>query len=82
MEPEQWQDLALHALARTAPISRLAAEHEVSRKFIHRQRNRAAHALHEAFCEEEARADEVLFYLPVTKDWLDPLILGLTLNLW
>ena len=79
MGPEQRQDLALHALAGTAPISRLAAEHEVSRKFIYRQRTRANEALHDAFFEEEARADEVLFHLPVTKDWLDQLILGLTL---
>ena len=79
MRPEQRQDLALHALAGTTPISRLAAEHDVSRKFIYQQRTRAADALHDAFFEEEARADEVLFHLPVTKAWLDQLILGLTL---
>jgi hypothetical protein len=79
MRPEQRQDLALHALAGTAPISRLATEHDVSRKFIYRQRARATDALHDAFFEEEARADEVLFHLPVTKAWLDQLILGLTL---
>lgn len=41
MGPDQRQELGLHALAGTAPISRLAAEHEVSRKFIYRQRTRA-----------------------------------------
>jgi hypothetical protein len=35
--PEQRGDVALHALAGTTPISRLAAEHEVSRKFVYRQ---------------------------------------------
>ena len=79
MRPEQRQDLALQALAGTTPISRLAAEHDVSRKFIYRQRARATDALHDAFFEEEAPADEVLFHLPVTKAWLDQLILGLTL---
>lgn len=79
MGPEQRQDLALHALGGTTPISRLAAEHDVSRKFIYRQRARATDALHDAFFEEEAHADEVLFQLPVTKAWLDQLILGLTL---
>ena len=79
MRPEQRQDLALQALAGTAPISRLATEHDVSRKFIYRQRARATDALHNAFFEEESRADEVLFHLPVTKAWLDQLILGLTL---
>jgi len=77
MRPEQRQDLALHALAGTAPISRLAAEHDVSRKFIYRQQARATDALHDAFFEEKSRADEVLFHLPVTKAWLDQLILGL-----
>jgi hypothetical protein len=77
--PEQRRDLALHALAGTTPTGRLAAEHEVSRKFVYRQRARANDAVHEAFFEEEARADEVLFHLPVTKDWLDQWILGLTL---
>jgi hypothetical protein len=80
MGPQQRQDLGLHALAGTAPISRLAAEHEVSRKFVCRQRNQASDALHEAFFAQETRADRVLFYLPVTKDWLEQLILGLTLT--
>jgi hypothetical protein len=80
MGPDQRQELGLHALAGTMPISRLAAEHEVSRKFIYRQRTRANEALQDAFCEEESPADQVLFYLPVTKDWLEQLILGLTLT--
>jgi hypothetical protein len=79
MGPGQRQNLALHALAGTVPISRLAAEHEVSRKFIYRQQAQANEALHDAFFEVETRADKVLFHLPVTKDWLDQLILGLTL---
>jgi hypothetical protein len=37
MGPGQRQDLALHALAGTETISRLAAQHEVSRKFIYQQ---------------------------------------------
>ena len=79
MGPGQRQDMALHALARTETISRLAAEHEVSRKFIYEQRARASGALHEAFFKEEADAERVLFHLPVTKAWLEQAILGLTL---
>jgi hypothetical protein len=79
MEPKQRQELALQALAGTEPISRLAAEHEVSRKFVYQQRARAGDALHEAFSEEEADPERVLFYLPVTKAWLEQAILGLTL---
>jgi hypothetical protein len=79
MEPEQRQKVALHALTGTETISRLAAQHEVSRKFVSQQCARASDALHEAFLEEEADTDRVLFYLPVTKAWLEQAILGLTL---
>ena len=79
MGPDQRQVLGFQALAGSVPISRLAAEHDVSRKFIYRQRNLANAALHDAFFEEEPRADRVLFHLPVTKDWLEQFILGLTL---
>ena len=37
MEPAQRRDMALHALAGTETISRLAAQHEVSRKFVYQQ---------------------------------------------
>ncbi len=79
MGPGQRQNLALHALAGTETISRLAAQHEVSRKFIYQQRVRAHEALQDAFFGEEADADRVLFHLPVTKAWLEQVILGLTL---
>jgi hypothetical protein len=79
MGPSQRQNLALHALAGTSPISQLAAEREVSRKFIYRQRDRAHEALHEVFFAEETHAPEVLFHLPVTKAWIEQFILGLTL---
>jgi hypothetical protein len=79
MGPGQRQDLALNALAGTETISRLAAQHEVSRKFIYQQVGSAKQALEEAFAAEEPDADRVLFYLPITKQWLDQAILGLTL---
>jgi hypothetical protein len=77
--PRQRQDLALHALAGTEPISRLAAQHEVSRKFISQQVGSAQAALQQAFAPEPDAAERVLFHLPVTKAWLEQAILGLTL---
>jgi hypothetical protein len=77
--PTQRQDLALHALAGTETISRLAAQHEVSRKFIYQQVGSAKEALQKAFAPERDETAGVLFYLPVTKQWLDQAILGLTL---
>jgi len=62
----------------TEPISRLAAQHQVSRKFLYQQGHKANEALDATF---SAATDEreVLFYLPITKTWLFQLILGLIL---
>jgi hypothetical protein len=55
MGPWQRQVLALHAPAGTTPISRLAAEYEVSQKFIYRQRTRAT----DPTCTGQANALDV-----------------------
>jgi hypothetical protein len=72
------KDLAILALAGTATISDLAARHGVSRKFVHRQADKASVALHEVFASATPD-DEVLLTLPVTRTWLRQLTLGLTL---
>jgi hypothetical protein len=77
--PGPRRELAVHALARTQPITQLARDHQVSRKFVYQQTATARQALHEAFAADEARPDDVLFYLPVTKAWLRQLVLGLIL---
>ncbi len=79
MEPRQRQDLALQALAGAESIRGLATEHAVSRKFIYQQVDTAKEALQEAFAPEQDDATKVLFYLPVTKQWLEQAFLGLTL---
>ena len=65
-------------LARTEPISHLAAKHKVSRKFVYQQGNKAQQALDDSFAPSPAD-DEVLFHLPVSKSWLYQSILGLLL---
>ena len=50
----------------------------VSRKFVHRQATIARQALDDAF-PPPATDDAVLFHLPVTKQWLQQLTLGLVL---
>jgi hypothetical protein len=79
MRPRQRQDLAVQALARKETICGLAAQHAVSRKFVYQQVDTAKEALQEAFAAQQDDATKVLFYLPVTKQWLDQAILGLTL---
>lgn len=76
--PDQRLRLGVQALAGQQPISRLADDAHVSRKFVYQQADRAQAVLDEAFTPKP-RDDRVLFHLPVTKDWLRQLTLGLTL---
>ena len=78
LDPQQRQGLAVQALAGTEPIARLAAEHDVSRKFVYQQAGKASQALQEAFAPAAAE-DQVLFYVPVTKRWLRRFVLALLL---
>jgi hypothetical protein len=72
------QKLAIEVLAKSKPVSNLAAEHQVSRKFVYQQSNKAAVALTECF-DPSTPDDQVLFYLPITQSWLTQLMLGLIL---
>jgi hypothetical protein len=71
------QRLALSALA-GVPISQLALENHVSRKFVYQQLDRAHRGLDLAF-DPPAPPEDLLFWLPVTKPWLRQLVLGLVL---
>ena len=66
--PVQRQELALHALAGTATISQLAAQNQVSRKFIYQQVHTAEGALQEAFVPEQDDATKVLLGLIPSRD--------------
>ncbi len=77
LTPEQRQRLALDALAGTQPISALAQDAHVSRKFVYQQQDLARHALSNAF--DPPTDDAVLFHLPVTKHWIRQFTLGLVL---
>jgi hypothetical protein len=66
------------ALAETDSVRELSRQHEVSRKFVAQQRDKATDALEEAFAPD-VPDDEVLFYLPVTKHWLRQVVLCLML---
>jgi len=70
----------MELLAGTRPVSGIAREQAVSRKFLYQQAAKAAEALHDAFSPEGPDYDGVLFYLPVTKAWIEQLVLGLALD--
>ena len=76
--PQQRQDLAIQILAGRETVSDLAQQYAVSRKFLYQQAQTAQRALDSAFTPSQSR-DDVLFSLPVTKAWLEQLVLGLTL---
>jgi hypothetical protein len=78
LPPSERLRIGLQALAGTQSITALADESDVSRKFIYQQSARADRALTDAFAPPEAD-DTVLFHLPVTKQWLRQLTLGLVL---
>jgi hypothetical protein len=72
------QQLALDALA-GQPISTLANQNHVSRKFVYQQLHYAHDAIDHAFNPPDTDPPQLLFWLPVTKPWLRQLVLGLTL---
>jgi hypothetical protein len=76
--PQERRNLAIQVLAGAQPVSDLAREYEVSRKFLYQQAHTAEQALSEAFAPS-SRSGDVLFYLPVTKAWLRQLVLALVL---
>lgn len=78
LSPSERQGLAQEALSGQQPITQLAEQHQVSRKFIYAQKDKAQAALDEAF-EEAGDDQQVLFYLPVTRPWLRQVVLGLIL---
>jgi len=76
--PLDRKNLSLAVLTRTQPVSYLAQNYRVSRKFLYQQAAKASYALDEVFMPS-ADDDEVLFYLPVTKDWIRQFVLALIL---
>jgi hypothetical protein len=73
--PIERKDLSLHVLARTEPLTHLAQNYGISRKFLYQQAAKACDALDEAFMLP-SDGENVLFYLPVTKNWLRQFVLA------
>ena len=69
LDPINRQKIAISALNPNKNISEISRQYETSRKFIYAQKNKASDALNEVF-SGEAGDSKVLFYIPVTKEWL------------
>jgi hypothetical protein len=78
LPPDARQQIALAALGGLS-ISGIAADHDVSRKFVYRQLDRAQQGIDSAFAPS-VPDQKVLFHLPVTKSWLRQLVLSLVLT--
>ncbi|WP_170944142.1 hypothetical protein [Leptolyngbya sp. BC1307] len=78
LSPDVRKDIGIQVLSRSEPVSHIADKHQVSRKCIYQQGDKAQRSLDESFSPFRGD-DEVLFHLPVTKSWLYQLILGLVL---
>ena len=82
MTPPERKELALEGLTGTKTRSDLATEHEVSRKFLRTQIEKADEALDSAFGlnEEAEQHDGILYEIQVTKKWLRQVVLCLVLH--
>jgi hypothetical protein len=78
IDPATRQEIAVSALAKKETVTDLSRQHSTSRKFIYKQKETASTALDDAFSEYE-KDSEVLFYIPVTKAWLEQVVLALIL---
>ena len=72
--------LAIKAIQRKQPISQIAKNNKVSRKFIYHQHAKAIHAVNDAFETQNEPVEKIIFSLPVTARWLCQLILCLVLH--
>ncbi len=78
LSQEDRKSLGIQAIARTKPISQLANENNVSRKFLYSQKDKASSALNSAF-SSKCNESNVLFYIPVTKKWIRQFVVALIL---
>jgi len=79
MDCSQRRNLSVQAIRRTESVTRLAQQHQVSRKFVYQQVAKATAAIDQAFEPAEPEDKKVLFYLPITKAWIHQFILSLIL---
>ena len=59
------QDIGIQVLSCSQPISHIAATHQVSRKFVYQQGDKAQQALNELFVPSQG--DDVCFVLAILK---------------
>lgn len=72
------QEIGIHAIGGYTPISHVADRYGVSRKFVYQQKEKVLAGIVQTFSKSASDDDEkVLFYIPVTKQWLCQVVLAL-----
>ena len=79
LDPINRQKIAISALSPDQNISQISRQYNTSRKFIYAQKEKASDALNEVFSGEVGDS-KVLFYIPVTKEWLQQSVMSLILS--
>ncbi len=78
LDPRTRQKIAIAALSGKDKISDISRQYSTSRKFVYTQKEKASTAVENTFLFPE-KDSEVLFYIPVTKQWLKQVVLALIL---
>lgn len=76
----QKKHVALQVINKKAPVTEIAKSHNVSRQFVYSQKDKAMAAVDQAFNKKDNDDEKILFHLPVTKSWIDQLVLCLMLH--
>ncbi len=79
MDHSQRRSIALQSLQHKSNLTKVAALHQVSRKFVYDQKGKAISSINNTFSPKQ-KDTEVLFYLPVTKKWLCQFVICLILH--
>jgi len=74
---EQRKQIALQVVSNNYTVIQMAEQYQISRKFIRQQKNKAIAAIHIKF---KAQTEPSLFYLTVTKSWINQTALTLMLT--
>lgn len=79
MPSVQKKRVALEAVSRQKTITRIADENNTSRKFFRQQGRNLQVVIDNVFDTAKASDDDVIYHLPVTKLWIEQLVLALML---
>lgn len=77
--PTERRTLSLQVLTKTRPITSLAQDYQVSRKFLYEQAAKAQQVLDGTF-QPSPKDKNVIYHLPITKDWIHQFVLAQVLT--